>query len=254
MNNLRVIENDLVPVYETSTGEKVVYGTELHAALEVKTPCRTWIERRFEECEATENEDYTSVQICTVVGGTPKKEHIIKLDTAKEMAMLERNDKGKQVRRYFIQVEKKYREKQTQLADLSDLSVELQAIIMHDKKIQRIEKRMDMLEYDIPLYGSEADELCNHVKRKGVEILGGKASNAYKDTRIRSAAYTDIYNQIKREFGLYDDKGRYKSYKSLKRRYIYEAHELIDTYDLPKYLREQIDDCNAQMNLNAEVA
>lgn len=36
MNNLTVIENELVPVYETSTGEKVVYGTELHKALESK--------------------------------------------------------------------------------------------------------------------------------------------------------------------------------------------------------------------------
>lgn len=178
-------------------------------------------------------------------------EYLIKLDTAKEMAMLERNEKGKQVRRYFIQVEKKYKEKST---DLSDLSVELQAIIMHDKKIQRIETRMDKLEYDIPLYGSEADELCNHVKRKGIEMLGGKESNSYKDTKIRSAVYTDIYNQIKREFGLYDDKGRYKSYKALKRRYIYEAHEVVDTYSLPTFLKQQIADCNAQMNLNGEVA
>lgn len=133
--------------------------------------------------------------------------------------------------------------------DLSDLSVELQAIIMHDKKIQRIENRMDKLEYDIPLYGSEADELCNHVKRKGMEKLGGKSSNSYKDTKIRSAVYTDIYNQIKREFGLYDEKGRYKSYKALKRKYIYQAHDVVDTYELPAYLDEQIRCCNAQVSM-----
>ena len=69
---------------------------------------------------------------------------------------------------------------------------------MHDKKLQRIEVRMDRLEFDVPLYGSEADEICNHVKRKGVEMMGGKESNSYKDTKIRSAVYSDIYNQIKR--------------------------------------------------------
>lgn len=249
-NELKVIENELIPVYETSTGEKVVYGTELHAVLEVKTPYKDWSIRRLKDCDAMEKEDFEAAQICAPSGQT-MKEHIIKLDIAKEMAMLERNEKGKQVRRYFIQVEKKYKEKST---DLSDLSVELQAIIMHDKKIQRIETRMDKLEYDIPLYGSEADELCNHVKRKGIEMLGGRESNSYKDTKIRSAVYTDIYNQIKREFGLYDEKGRYKSYKALKRRYIYEAHEVIDTYSLPTFLAEQIEDCNAQMNLNGEVA
>lgn len=204
MQNLTVIENELVPVYETSTGEKVVYGSELHTVLGAPSIYREWSKRRLTDIDAVENEDYTTVEIPTVSGGAPKKDHIIKLDTAKEMAMLERNEKGKQVRRYFIQIEKKYKE--SKLADLSDLSVELQAIIMHDKKIQRIESRMDKLEYDIPLYGSEADELCNHVKRKGVEKLGGKNSNSYKDTKIRSAVYTDIYNQIKREFGLYDEK------------------------------------------------
>lgn len=109
MKALKVIENELVPVYETSTGEKVVYGTELHEVLQVKTPYRIWIERRFEECETSEHEDFEGVQICTPSGQT-KKDYIIKLDTAKEMAMLERNEKGKQVRRYFIQVEKKYKE------------------------------------------------------------------------------------------------------------------------------------------------
>lgn len=248
MQNLTVIENELVPVYETNTGEKVVYGSELHEVLEVKSKFADWIKNRLNDCEAMENEDFQTFSK-KLEKGRPSVDYIIKLDTAKEMAMLERNEKGKQVRRYFIQIEKKYKEKQHQLADLSDLSVELQAIIMHDKKIQRMENRMDKLEFEIPLYGSEADELCNHVKRKGVEMLGGKGSNSYKDTKIRSAVYTDIYNQIKREFGLYDDKGHYKSYKSLKRKYIYDAHEVVDAYSLPTFLEEQIQNCNAQMNM-----
>lgn len=248
MQNLKVIENELVPVYETSTGEKVVYGSELYEVLEVKSKFADWIKNRLNDCEAMENEDFQTFSK-KLEKGRPSVDYIIKLDIAKEMAMLERNEKGKQVRRYFIQVEKKYKEKQHQLTDLSGLSAELQAIIMHDKKIQRMENRMDKLEFDIPLYGSEADELCNHVKRKGVEMLGGKESNSYKDTKIRSAVYTDIYNQIKREFGLYDDKGRYKSYKALKRKYIYDAHEIVDAYSLPTFLDEQIKDCNAQMNM-----
>ena len=250
MQELKVIENELVPVYETSTGEKVVYGSELHAVLEVRSRFNDWVRNRLNDCEAVENEEYEAFTKNLVSGGQ-SKEYLIKLDTAKEMAMLERNEKGKQVRRYFIQVEKKYKEKST---DLSDLSVELQAIIMHDKKIKRIETRMDRLEFDIPLYGSEADDLCNHVKRKGVEVMGSKKSNAYQDTKIRTAVYTDIYNQIKREFGLYDDKGRYTSYKALKRKYIKEAHGLIDSYEPPMYLRERIEDCNAQISLGGEVA
>lgn len=96
MQELKVIENELVPVYETSTSEKVVYGSELHSVLEVKSNYRDWIRNRLSDCEAVENEDYEAAKILAPSGQT-KIDHIIKLDIAKEMAMLERNDKGKQV-------------------------------------------------------------------------------------------------------------------------------------------------------------
>lgn len=110
---LRVIVNELVPVYETSTGEKVVYGSELHTVLGAPSVYREWVKRRLTDIDAVDKEDFEGVEISTPSGQT-KKDHIIKLDTAKEMAMLERNEKGKQVRRYFIQVEKKYKEETIQ--------------------------------------------------------------------------------------------------------------------------------------------
>lgn len=133
---------------------------------------------------------------------------------------------------------------------MPNMSAELKAIIMHDEKIIKIENRMDKLEFDIPLYGSEADEISGHVKRKGVSVLGGKKTEAYKDSNIRSKVYRDIYDQIKREFGIYSDDGKLKSYKALKHKYIYEAHECIDAYEVPIYLKEMIDNANAQISLN----
>lgn len=53
-NNLRIIENDLVPVYETSTSEKVVYGTKLHRVLEVRSKFADWVKNRLNDCEAAE--------------------------------------------------------------------------------------------------------------------------------------------------------------------------------------------------------
>ncbi len=58
MQNLTVIENELVPVYETSTGEKVVYGSELHEVLGVRTPYKDWSSRRLLDVDAIENEDF----------------------------------------------------------------------------------------------------------------------------------------------------------------------------------------------------
>lgn len=144
-----------------------------------------------------------------------------------------------------------YFKKTTQrtLTAVEQLQLQSQAILEVNEKVNDMEQRVDRLEYDIPLYGSESDELSNHVKRKGVELLGGKKSNAYKDAKIRSAVYTDIYSQIKREYGLFDDSGRHTTYKALKRKYIYDVHELIDAYELPTFLSEQVQYCNAQISM-----
>lgn len=133
---------------------------------------------------------------------------------------------------------------------LQGLSKEMQAILMIDQKQVKMEERLDHLEYDIPLYGSEADELSNHVKRRGVAILGGKRSEAYNDSKIRDKVYRDIYGCIKREFGIYDDEGRPISYKALKRKYLADAHDLIDCYEAPTYLSELIDNANAQQRMD----
>lgn len=143
MSELKVVENGLVPVYETSTGEKVVYGTELYECLGSKRQYADWIKSRFVECDAIEDEDYQafSQNYEKPTGGRPKREYIIKLDIAKEMAMLERNEKGKQVRRYFIRVEREYKEKQKDVVGVSQEIAEiLRGFDERIKKLESIEK------------------------------------------------------------------------------------------------------------------
>ena len=101
----------------------------------------------------------------------------------------------------------------------------------------------------MPLFGAESDELSAHIRRRGAELLGGKKTEAYLDNAIRQRVYRDIYNQLRREFGIYDDDGKMKSYKALKRKDLADAHEFVDCYTLPAYLAEQINDCNAQMRM-----
>lgn len=132
---------------------------------------------------------------------------------------------------------------------MQNLSKEMKAILMHDEKIVKIENRMDKLEYDIPLYGPEADEICAHVKRRAVHLLGGKKSEAYKDRAIRDKLFKAIYNKMKIDFDIYDMDGRPKSYKNMKRKYLSMAHEMIDAYEPPYYLQELIDNANAQETL-----
>ena len=87
------------------------------------------------------------------------------------------------------------------------------------------------------------------IANRATELLGGKKTEAYLDNAIRQRVYRDIYNQLRREFGIYDDDGKMKSYKALKRKDLADAHEFVDCYTLPAYLAEQINDCNAQMRM-----
>ena len=113
------------------------------------------------------------------------------------------------------------------------------------ERVDKVETKITSLENDMPLYGCEIDEVSKHVKRKAVDVLGGKDSEAYRDGSIRSQVFADIYTQIKREYGVVS------SYKSIKRKYIADVHDFIDCYELPRFLEEQILDANAQMRFGA---
>lgn len=112
-----------------------------------------------------------------------------------------------------------------------------------NERVTDVEKKINSLENDMPLYGCEIDDIKNHVNRKVVNVLGGKTSEAYRDGSIRSSVFKDIYRQIKREYGCVS------SYKSIKRKWIDDAHNLINDYEVPKVLEEQIRDANAQIRL-----
>lgn len=111
------------------------------------------------------------------------------------------------------------------------------------ERVDKVEDKLSSLENDTPLYGCEIDEVQKHVRKKGVEVLGGKDSEAYRDGSVRSQVYSDIYNQLKREYGCVS------SYKSIKRKYVDDVHVFIDRYEPPTALSEQIRDCNAQVRI-----
>ena len=110
------------------------------------------------------------------------------------------------------------------------------------ERVDKVEMKIETLENDMPLYVCEIEEVSQHVRRKAVSVLGGKDSEAYNDGSIRSLVFSDIYTQLKREYGLVT------SYKAIKRKYLADVHEFIDSYELPRALEEQINDANAQIS------
>lgn len=111
-----------------------------------------------------------------------------------------------------------------------------------EQKVNDIKDDVSELKENVPLYSCDIDEIQQHVKRRVVNILGRKQSEAYRDNSIRHKTFSDIWTQLKREYGCVS------TYKSIKRKYIDDVHEFIDCYVVPKYLDELIQDANAQQS------
>jgi prophage antirepressor-like protein len=120
------------------------------------------------------------------------------------------------------------------------LSKELQAIFALDGKQQKLEHEVKDLKDNMPLFNIDCEELQKEVRKMGIKVLGGKDSPAYKDKSIRTKVYSDIQHQIKRQFGL-------NSYKAIKRSQLDIAIEIIEKYEVPFVLKDEINLANSQM-------
>lgn len=104
--------NELIPINTNEKNEPCVSGRTLHEFLGVETPYTQWFDRMTEYGFA-ESIDFGVINIFvnddTAFGGQRKlTDHVISLDMAKELAMIQRTEKGKQARQYFIAIEKEY--------------------------------------------------------------------------------------------------------------------------------------------------
>ena len=86
---------------------ETVSARDLHEFLESKQDFSTWIKNRIEKYEFVENQDFVRFHKKMEANNATMIEYHITLNMAKELAMVENNDKGKQARRYFIECEKK---------------------------------------------------------------------------------------------------------------------------------------------------
>ena len=101
---------ELVKV-EVKNGEQLVSARELHEFLEVGRDFTTWIKARVDKYGFIENEDFVVVSLAHQNGGAHNKvDYILKISMAKELSMVENNDKGSLARKYFIECERKLKE------------------------------------------------------------------------------------------------------------------------------------------------
>lgn len=112
-----------------------------------------------------------------------------------------------------------------------------------NQRVDTLAERMNKFEYDLPLFPSEADNISSAVKRRVVETLGGKHSNAYHNKSISQTAFIDAYRNLKRNFNV-------SSYKAIKRNQYNRAIEIVNTWKPPVFLMDEIKACNSQISFD----
>ena len=109
-------------------------------------------------------------------------------------------------------------------------------------EVEAVPAKVEELKDTMPLLADDSDRITNAVKAKGVETLGGKDSNSYKDRSLRGRVYADIHREVKRQFGV-------TTYKAIKRNQCEKAVAFVRNYNVPFVLQEEIAENNAQLNL-----
>ena len=195
---------ELIKITERD-GKQAVSARELYTFLEIQTPFTMWAERMF-EYGFTENVDYVSLSQKSEKpqGGRPQIDYALSISCAKEISMLQRNDKGKQARQYFIEAENKYRELQKSGGFQVPTSFR-EALLLAAQQQEKIEEQQKQLEKQAPkvLFANAVEtsqkscligELAKIIRQNGVDI-GEKRLFSWMRGNGYLCSYGERYNQ-----------------------------------------------------------
>lgn len=190
MNQLKVIANEMLPVYQNENGEKFVNARELHEQMLVKKDFTTWVKERVKNYGFAENEDYYLT--LTKIGerqNVTKHEYWLTLDTGKEFAMVQNNEAGRAIRKYFIEVEKRSKQPRTQAELIYMLAQQNVAnekrMIQLEQQVSTVNHRLDNIDR-IDTVG-DLQQRLNKMIRRYAHQERMPISNAWK-------AFTEAFN------------------------------------------------------------
>lgn len=135
---------ELIRITMNEKGEQLVDGRELHNRLGVKTPYKNWFPRVSEYF--IEGEDFSTI-LCESTGGRPSINHVMTLDMAKHVAMLQRSEIGKEIRQYFIDFEKEHSKKK--LTPAEQLFEQAKYMVELERRVEDTEQSVKRLEHNI---------------------------------------------------------------------------------------------------------
>lgn len=190
---------------EERNGQQVVSARELHCFLESKKDFSSWIKDRIERYGFVQGVDF---EVFTHIGenskgGRPSIEYALTVDAAKELSMVEGNDKGKQARRYFIEAEKAFRQVLSQRPAIPQTFSE--ALRLAASQAEQIEQQQKQLEAQRPrvLFSQAVEtakesvligELAKIICQNGVQTGEKRLFQWLRDNHYL-CAYGERYNQ-----------------------------------------------------------
>lgn len=130
---------ELIKITERN-GENVVSARELHNYLEVGANVNDWMKRQSERAMLEEGIDFISVPFLGI-SGQKGFDYALTLSSAKEIAMLNGGEKGKQARKYFIECEKKLLEISQKPKELTRKELAL-IVIEQEEKLEKLQKQV----------------------------------------------------------------------------------------------------------------
>ena len=142
---------ELIPISEKD-GKRAVSARDLHSFLESKQDFSTWIKNRIDKYDLVENVDYAVFHkfMENPNGGRPQIEYALTVDAAKELSMVEGNEKGKQARRYFIECERKLKESGNEALSPAEVILRLaQRNVDNERKMREIERQQERMQSEI---------------------------------------------------------------------------------------------------------
>ena len=165
--------SELIKVTTNEQGQKLVSARELHEVLESKERFSKWFERML-SYGFTSGQEYTSYQMVHPQNKQMITDYALTLDMAKHIAMVQRTEVGMKVRNYFIECEKVVHN------PYAHLSKEFQAIIMHDEKIMKLERRVEQMEENAKLDPAEYSLVSKRVSSRVYEVQKERQMNLNK--------------------------------------------------------------------------
>lgn len=162
--------NELIKITEQN-GKRAVNARDLHAFLESKRDFSHWIKDRIEKYDLVENEDYVVFDKFgeNPKGGRPQIEYALTIDAAKELSMVEGNEKGKLARKYFIECEKALKTGGYLIPN--SYSEALMLAANQQKQIEEQQKQISAMNTEIVEMKKKTDYLEIILKSKGTVTI-----------------------------------------------------------------------------------